>query len=1038
MPPPKKRGLIAKEKVAAPSNIIITEFLGALELPQKKVKFEPFFTTNTIVESNVRPEFIQPLCPPLVVDNQPRITASEMRNILKKSQESIPKAEMDYLQFTFISAEEIKSWSVLEITSTKLSGNNSVFDLRLGPNNMNDICATCNTKWKECPGHFGHITLPVRIPHPLRMKTIIEYLSIFCYECYRLVITDDRMMLLNIAKKKGDVRFKAIMAERKEITTCPHCDHNLPTFSYNEDFKFEGKYKTTKFSVSIDKIGEIFDNIPPSDIKELGLDETCVHPSNFLIGAVPVLPPCARTSVKGATGESHDDLTYNYIEIVKAVKNYGERKNQKDRAEDYDGICYRVRIMMDNSKQKSTNLNKRGLKSIKQRLTSKTGLIRGHIQGKRVDFCARSVITPEATGWVDELVVPECFAKILTYPVKVNQINLVKCQALLDQNKVNNIHRKGVSYTASKVLWTRGFELRENDEILRVNSKYPSGPLSRISVWGWMQDHKGEVPLLKSGDSVHRHNTTYTNVDIKQRKSYELQVGDEIDRQLQDGDWTLFNRQPTLWKGSMRAMKVKIREGKTFRFNMACTQAYNADHDGDEMNMFMAQSEETRAESQELVSVSKNFTSSQDSKPMLAIKQDAMTGAYKLTYGRVAIPKAQFMDCFTHERFELELYFHKCEHVLKVYRRLGYFAGLNTAAEIEAKENELLYCGHTLFSFLLPDDFEYLIYNDMSPLMTAQGKPQPVYITQGVLVTGTLNKTAMGSSSASLIHHLWKDYGEHKACWFVSMYQICLNFWLSNEGFSIGLEDCIPHNKDVIEAEIQKCFLKAHAIMQTEPDPEMQEFGVMSELNKAATVGQRHAVAALKKENNFVSIIKSGAKGDWLNVTQVTGLVGQQFVSAQRIPKNYGNRALPHYPKQGTRVNDLDTLGENASVSEITQLFQSRGFVTSSFYQGLSPTEYFFHAAGGREGLIDTGIKTADTGYGQRKLIKKMEDLRVSYTGAITNSMNSVIQFDYGGDNLDASHLINVADNSADKQFCFVHAKHLADKLNVQFEVNNN
>ena len=442
--------------------------------------------------------------------------------------------------------------------------------------------------------------------------------------------------------------------------------------------------------------------------------------------------------------------------------------------------------------------------------------------------------------------------------------------------------------------------------------------------------------------------------------------------------------------------------------------------------MFLCQSEQTRAEAKELVSVGKNFTSAQDSKPLLSIKQDAMTGAYKLTYGQVPIRKEVFMDCFTHERYPLHKYVDKREHIFKVYKKLGLLPS-------DASEDDpLMYCGHTLFSFLLPDDFEYYIDNGMSPVKV-EGKAQPICIKRGVLISGTLDKQAMGSSSASLIHHLWKDYGEETACWFVSMYQICINFWFQHEGFSIGLEDFIPSNKDVVQAEMSKCFVKAHAILLTEPDPELKEIGVMTELNKAATVGQLHAKAALEPTNNLVSMIRSGAKGDWLNITQVTGIVGQQYVSAQRLPKVFGNRTLPHFVKQGTKVNDPDTISEHAKVNEITKLFKSRGFVINSFYKGLAPDEFFFHAAGGREGLIDTGCKTADTGYGQRRLTKMMEDFRASYTGLITNSISNVIQFDYGGDNLDASHLINVG-TGHEKVFSFVHAQHLADRLNAQFE----
>ena len=291
----------------------------------------------------------------------------------------------------------------------------------------------------------------------------------------------------------------------------------------------------------------------------------------------------------------------------------------------------------------------------------------------------------------------------------------------------------------------------------------------------------------------------------------------------------------------------------------------------------------------------------------------------------------------------------------------------------------------------------------------------------------------MGSASASLIHHLWKDYGEEVACWFVSMYQISINFWFQHQGFSIGLEDFIPKNKQVIQSEMQKCFLKAHAIMTTEQDIELREIRVMTELNKASTVGQKHAKAALQATNNLVSMIRSGAKGDWLNITQVTGLVGQQYVSAQRIAKVFGNRTLPHFKKQGRLLSDPDELDENAKVEEVSRCFKSRGFVSSNFFEGLDPQEFFFHAAGGREGLIDTGCKTADTGYGQRRLTKMMEDFRASYTGVVTNSINNVIQFDYGGDHLDASHLINVG-KGVDKCMSFVHASHLAQRLNTQYE----
>ena len=262
-----------------------------------------------------------------------------------------------------------------------------------------------------------------------------------------------------------------------------------------------------------------------------------------------------------------------------------------------------------------------------------------------------------------------------------------------------------------------------------------------------------------------------------------------------------------------------------------------------------------------------------------------------------------------------------------------------------------------------------------------------------------------------------------------------INHWLQHEGFSVGLEDCIPTNTELIEKEMQKSFLKAQAILRTEPDKQMKENKVMFELNKATSIGQVHAKAALQVTNNLVSMIRSGSKGDWTNITQVTGVIGQQYVSAARIQKNFGGRTLPYFPKNGVLSTDADTIRDDAKPHEVVELFKSRGFVSSSFYHGISPTEFFFHAGGGREGLIDTSLKTATVGYNSRRLIKMMEDFKSSYVGTIVNCADNIIQFDYGGDNMDASHLINVT-SGKEKMLTFIDVNHTVERLNTQFESN--
>jgi len=719
-----------------------------------------------------------------------RITAS-VRN---KNVGKIENKEITHITFNFMSENEIKNWSVCDVTSQKLSGYNSLFDPRMGPTHPNEDCETCKQSSKTCPGHCGSIRLPRKVPHPLRCKLITQFLSLFCHNCYHLVITEDKIKLCNIHRKKGESKFKALIDERENnCNTCPNCNILLPSFSFDDECRIYMKYKNKNTIIPVEKIDLIFSHIPPCDVRLIGLDHTKVHPSNFLISQLLVLPPCARPPVRNDTGQNHDDLTYKYQEILKNIENFNKtpESNTFQRNNFYDYICFHIKTYMDNNKGKAKNQgNKRVIKCIKKRMTSKTGLIRGNLQGKRVNFCARSVISPEANGWVDELVVPESFAKTITFPVTVNSLNIDECQALVDQEKASTVIRDGKQIMLQFRCYSKGFELRDNDIIKRPNK-------GDIFVFGNKQ------VKLEPGDSVVRYNKVYTNVEPKKKKErFLIKEGDVVERFLQDNDWTLFNRQPTLWKYSMRAFRVKIRPGKTFRFNLACTQSFNADFDGDEMNAFFAQSELTKAEAKHLLSVSKNFMSAQDSRPVLSIKQDAMTGGYKLTYGYVPVRKDVFMDAFSHEKYPMEMYNNKRKHVIHVYKKYDLFDSFvvptsshtsltqklsilkkiarptsvekktiteleKALVEEELKMNEeaeerILYNGKTFFSFLLPNDFNYFLNNGICP----EGKP--VHIREGVMLSGTLNKAAMGSASGSLTHHMWKDYGEEKACWFVT------------------------------------------------------------------------------------------------------------------------------------------------------------------------------------------------------------------------------------------------------------------------------
>lgn len=472
------------------------------------------------------------------------------------------------------------------------------------------------------------------------------------------------------------------------------------------------------------------------------------------------------------------------------------------------------------------------------------------------------------------------------------------------------------------------------------------------------------------------------------------------------------------------------------------------------MNMYLAQSEATIAECKYLVSTKANLTSSQDSKPLLVIKQDAMTGGYKLTWGIVKIRKEVFMDVLTTNYFDPKYIQHKFKHIKKVsrstlpkttsllktslieeLRELKRSSGdqhkikqLTNEVKIEIQRLEeeafqsVVYTGHNLFSFLLPDDFEYTCQNKLSP------DEKPVCIKRGVLVSGTLSKDAIGSSSGSLIHHLFKDYGRDIAADFISRYQVLINTWLQHNGFSVGIEDCIPKNTNVITNEVEKCYLEASAFIQIERDPEILEQKIADTLNKAQSIGQKIAKDSLSKTNNLVSMVSSGAKGSYANITQVTGVVGQQNVQAKRIQKTFGGRTIPYFPHTNNPA-DIPEGADTLDLKVLHNVFASRGFVSSSFYKGLSMQEFIFLAAGGREGLIDTAVKTADTGYVQRRTIKLLEDLKFTYLGSVVNSNNTILDFMYGSDLFDAAELIKTKHG-----YSYIDIDHVVGKLNTELE----
>jgi DNA-directed RNA polymerase beta' subunit len=428
-------------------------------------------------------------------------------------------------------------------------------------------------------------------------------------------------------------------------------------------------------------------------------------------------------------------------------------------------------------------------------------------------------------------------------------------------------------------------------------------------------------------------------------------------------------------------------------------------------NIHVPQTLEARAELITLSATQANMISSQASNPNISIVQDSLLAAYLMTKGVVKVRKSDFQNVSEAAELNGQTVYTQdnLQRIRRVLKRFG--------KKLQA------FTGRGLISLILPADFNYENKNNVNP------DEPTVKIYQGVIYEGTLNKKDIGSAQNSIIQLLHKDYGSTVAAEFVNNIQFITNKWLGITGFSVGLEDCMIDQSidpvtgmsktDQIRAEITKCYAKAKGVEQSTHDPEIREIRVNAALNEAKDIGLRIAKDALKATNNFNSTVNSGSKGDFFNIAQITGLLGQQNLLGSRVPFmiNHNTRTLVHYPKN---IEDMTEEME----------FESRGFVRHPFIHGLNPQEFFFHAMTGREGVCDTAMGTAKSGYIQRRIVKTCEDVQVQYDGTIRDVSGRLYQFAYGDDNMDSTALTR--SKNAGMTSCDV--SRLVDRLNMTVE----
>uniref|UniRef100_A0A6C0M0W0 DNA-directed RNA polymerase n=1 Tax=viral metagenome TaxID=1070528 RepID=A0A6C0M0W0_9ZZZZ len=884
--------------------------------------------------------------------------------------------ETKAIQFSVLSPKEIEGYSVCEITSTSHESNDhTLADARLGPTDSGILCETCGCTSLKCPGHFGHIKLNEPIPHPLFTQTILNILRCVCNSCSTLLLQLEFVEMMNI-KPKREKRLRVLVDQCKSVKVCHRCERSVPIREYDSGtyrYYYLPKKGDRKVYIQMPhrEVYDILKRIESADFEAMGfnyrLDDGEIYtrqetmpeadmdhrhasrPEWFMMTVIPVLPKCARPSVFVNDEEKPDSLDDQYINILKCnellsharnstIKRRGRRKASELTEAEYDRTLLEleehISTLIDNSKGHSRLSSGKPHMGLKERIASKEGHLRANVQSKRVDFCGRTVIGGDPTLRMDEIGVPIDMKRTLTIPERVTTLNYSYANTLLDKHEINYVIRHG----------------------------------SKIRVDHVMSSHN--------------------------ERQFALRIGDVIERQIRNGDWIIMNRQPTLRIEGMMAFKIVLLPGSTFRLNLSVTTPFNADFDGDEMNLHLPQDVESIAELMVLMDVKRHIMTAQRNAPVMGIVQDGLIGMFLLTKSETLVP--------WHLAFDMLVSSGLSDSIADLRTRgAKYGYGWYGSAEMCS--------GKLLFSALLPRNFYYMSHNE------SDSSEPTVVIEHGILVKGVVCKKVIGGKSNSIVHHLCLEYSDAIACDFISRTQFMVNRWLAQRGFSVGLSDCLI--SDDLRADVSVTLADARSKCDSllEGHGQFMESDIISALNSATSVGQRLAKNGMNggRDNAFVAIINSGAKGSTINLAQITALVGQQNILGGRLPTELsgGKRAMYHF-KRGDRSPE------------------ALGFITNNYLQGLKPHEQFAHAVSGREGNMDTAVKTQDSGYSQRRGVKKCEDEKIMGDGSVrSGSDNHIIQYIYGGDGFDAKRLCDTKSGPF-----FVNLKRVVVRLNGEVE----
>ncbi|EGQ42890.1 MAG: DNA-directed RNA polymerase, beta' subunit/160 kD subunit [Candidatus Nanosalina sp. J07AB43] len=802
------------------------------------------------------------------------------------------------LDFGILSSEELRERAAKEIDKAEVYDadgypvEGGVMDPALGVIDPGMTCQTCGGQMRECQGHFGKITLSKPVVHSLYAKKVRNLL--------RFTNINENGNVSCLLKNENKPLRKS-----NRLTEDPETGEEVPDIDFDKPYT----YYEDGDKVQPSEIKERFKQIPDEIAKKIGV-EGC-RPEDLIITHVPVPPVTMRPSITLETGErSEDDITHKLVDVIRINKRL--QNNIEIEAPDFiiddlhELLQYHVATLFYNDMSNvppARHRSGRSLKSLIERVQGKQGRFRQNLIGKRVNFSARTVISPDPNIGINEVGVPFMIAKKLSIPEEVTERNFEEMKKRIENGP---------------------------DEHPGANYVYPpSGKRKRIT-----EENQEEILEEVAPDA-----------------------GWKVERHLNDGDTVLFNRQPSLHRMSIMAHEVRVLPYRTFRLNLNVCAPYNADFDGDEMNLHVPQTEEARAEAEELMKVQEHIKSPKMGGPIVGMLQDYVSGLYLLTQPDRTVSREKAFNLLT-EAGEYE-------------------ANLPNKDEISGKE---------LVSLFIPEDISLTIN---------EGEDNQVVIKEGELVEGVLDEDALGDYGGEIIQQLSIEYGSDKVTEFLNRVSRVGAIFLTQRGFSIGLEDLeVPEEAtEQIQDMIEETVQDAEELLDEYESGDMEaitgktveetrEIRITKTLNEVfADIGDMVSDNFSEDSSAYV-MADSGARGSMQNVTTMAGLLGQNSVRDQRIQRGYKNRTLSHFKE-----------GEMSP--------RSRGFVSSSILDGLEPEEMFFHQMSQRKALMDKSLRTKTSGYMYRRVANALQDLNVEYDQSVRNAQGDIIQFRAGEDGVD-------------------------------------